>query len=89
MLSTSMLSCCLSILFSVGFCALFPFAMGPRAKWETSLDTPGCKLAYLKEICHPLSVEHISVEPFPVQQLHPSASGITFATFASFETVAS
>ena len=62
--------------------------MGPRARWETSPDVPGLRLAYSAEICRPLSLEHFPEDVFPVLQMHPSASGITFATFASFERIA-
>ncbi|CAE7264837.1 unnamed protein product [Symbiodinium natans] len=63
-------------------------AMGPRARWETSPDVPGLRLAYSAEICRPLSLEHFPEDVFPVLQMHPSASGVTFATFASFERIA-
>ena len=61
--------------------------MGPRARWETTPEAPGLQLAYTDEICSPLSLDHIPQDTFPIQQLHVSSCGISFATFASFEKI--
>ena len=61
--------------------------MGPRARWETTPEAPGLQLAYTDQICSPLSLDHIPKDTFPIQQLHVSSCGISFATFASFEKI--
>lgn len=75
------------VLWFFGVSSFLFLVMGPRAKWESTPDVPGLRLAYPEEIRQPLSVDQIPSEAFPVQQLHPSAKGITFATFATFEKI--
>ena len=58
-----------------------------RARWESTPEQPGLRLAYPSEICQPITTRTIPEDTWPIQQIHQSSAGITFATFASFENI--